>query len=200
MSYPSVSVEPLESRRLLSGSDLLITLNQPVLSDPLLMPPVSAPASTPTAAGSGATTTPSSASSGTASPTPTPTPTTTPIATVTPTPVTRSTNLVGHWTGQVKAKLFLFITKKFSATLDISSQTATTLTGTISIDGNDFTGTFTGHINPKNGRFIYTVKDNDVSIKITGRLNRKETAMYGDISAKYMGFTVKGRHEFKKVS
>jgi len=114
--------------------------------------------------------------------------------------VTRSTNLVGHWTGTIKATLFLFITKKVSATLDISSQTATALTGTISIDGNDFTGTFNGHINPKNGRFNYSVKDNDVSIKISGKLNRKATAMYGDISAKFMGFTIKGRHEFKKTA
>jgi hypothetical protein len=200
MSYPPASVEPLESRRLLSGSDPLITLNQPVLSYPLLIPPVSAPTTTSTGAGSGATTTPPSTSSAATNSTPTPPPTTTPTPTATPTPVTRSTNLVGHWTGQVKAKLFLFITKKFSATLDISSQTATALTGTISIDGNDFTGTFTGHISPKNGRFIYTVKDNDVSIKITGRLNRKATAMYGDISAEFMGFSVKGRHEFKKAS
>jgi hypothetical protein len=193
MSYLPASVEPLESRRLLSTSDLLVTLNQPVLSDPLLLPPVSQPTTT---------TTPAPAGAGPAATTPSPT---TPAATnstptATPAPGTRSTNLVGHWTGQIKATLFLFITKKVSATLDISSQTATALTGTISIDGNDFTGTFTGRINPKNGRFHYAVKDNDVSIKISGKLNRKATAMYGDISASFMGFTIKGRHEFKKTA
>ena len=39
MSYLPVSVEPLEARRLLSSAQWLATLNQPVLSDPLLLPP-----------------------------------------------------------------------------------------------------------------------------------------------------------------
>ena len=184
MSYVPASVESLEPRRMLSSSSALVSLIMPVLSNPVLLPPVTAPAAKSTQPSAK----PPASSTGSAVSTPT----------TSPTPVTRSTDLVGHWTGKIKATLFLFITKKVSATLDISSQTATALTGTISIDGNDFTGTFTGHINPKNGRFNYSVKDNDVSIKLSGKLNRKATAMYGDVSAKFMGFTIKGRHEFKK--
>ena len=187
MSYVPASVESLEPRRVLSSSAELVTVIMPVLSGPLVLPPVTAPSPTPTQPSAK----PPASSTGSTVSTPTTSPTT---------PIRRSTDLVGHWTGKIKATLFLFITKKVSATLDISSQTATALTGTISIDGNDFTGTFTGHINPKNGRFNYSVKDNDVSIKLSGKLNRKATAMYGDVSAKFMGFTIKGRHEFKKTA
>lgn len=115
----------------------------------------------------------------------------------TTTPTVRATDFKGDWTGRVKAKLFIF-SKKFDAELHITGQTDTTLTGKIEIDGHDFSGTFTGKINPATGRFRWEVKDDGNKLTLVGRLNTAGTVLVGDVEAHYAGFKVKGSFEFTK--
>ena len=174
MSYRAPFVEPLEGRRLMSGSILLPVVVPglyglavpPALSNPIQI--AEPPPLVPTAPATGSKENP-------------------------------STVLTGSWDGRVSTKI-AFFPLGFDAKLHITGQTATTLSGSLTIEGHTVNGTFTGKINPKNGRFQYTVKDGDDSITLTGRLNASGRTMYGRVKAKYLGFSAKGKFEFAKMS
>ena len=191
MSYPPRPVEPLESRTLFSSGPFIIPTVPVVLPPGTVASPGTTSGGTTTSSGGGQT----QQSGGTPSQPPTGSTVQTPT-----TPQVRSTDLTGHFEGKIKVKLFLFIQKKVSASLDISSQTATTLTGSISIDGKALSGTFTGHINPATGKFTYTLKDSGATVKITGRLNTAGTVIVGKITAKYLGLKVKSTYHFDKTA
>ena len=180
MSRHRPMMEALEGRRLLSSSSLITV--PPVIIGPLTPPAANEPAQP-------ATTPDGSTTPGTS---PTPTSPATPA-----TPTTRSTDLKGRWRGRIKGKL-LFVSKKFDAELNIAEQTDRTLTGSIEIEGRDFSGTFNGRIGPKGG-FVYTLKDDGASVKIVGQLNAAGTRMTGKITAKYSVLSVKGKFDFKNV-
>jgi len=116
----------------------------------------------------------------------------------------QATSLIGHWEGHVRGKV-LIVGLSVSATLDITAQTDTTLTGSIDIKGNTYSGTFKGHINAKTGKFNYTLKDGRTKITLTGRLNPTGQIMEGKIKAKLgdgiplIGKTVKGTYDFSKM-
>src|SRR4051812_26927350 len=116
----------------------------------------------------------------------------------------QATSLIGHWEGDVRGKI-LIIGVKVSATLDITAQTPTTLTGSIDIKGNTYSGTFKGHITARTGKFNYTLKDGKNKITLTGRLNPTGQIMEGKITAKYhdsiplVGRTVKGEYDLAKM-
>jgi hypothetical protein len=112
-------------------------------------------------------------------------------------PTVRSTDLKGDWSGEIEVDI-LFFEKDFDAELHITGQTETTLTGTIEIDGHDFSGTFNGHINPTTGRFTWKVEDDGDSVELVGRLNAKGTKMVGEIEGDYDGFDADGDFEFVK--
>jgi hypothetical protein len=111
----------------------------------------------------------------------------------------RSTDFVGEWDGHVTVKIVLF-RKKLDASIEITEQTPTTLRGTISIEGKDYSGTFTGKVNPRTGNFSWKVSDDGDSVKISGNLSRSGAFLTGDIRAEYAGFSGKGSFEFKKIS
>ncbi|MDB5295729.1 MAG: hypothetical protein JWO31_1712 [Phycisphaerales bacterium] len=117
------------------------------------------------------------------------------LAPVNPAPVvqtgSRPVSLVGDFTGSVKAKVFMF-SKKLDFELNITDQTINSITGTITVQGHDYTGTLIGKINPKNGRFKYVLKGDD-HVSITGQLSKSgNTIGGGDVKAEYHGFNVKG--------
>ena len=113
------------------------------------------------------------------------------------TPTVRATDLTGDWSGFVKVKIFIF-KKKFDAALHITGQSDTTLTGKITIKGHDYSGTFTGKINPATGRFRWQLHENGANIKLVGRLNTAGTVAVGNVEAKYAGFKVKGSFRFEQ--
>ena len=182
MSYKPMFVERLEDRRLMSA------VPTPGMAIPGLFPIEHVQGRTVAAA---------------AAPDPTSTPTPAPSQTpappfVPPAPGTRSTRLLGHWEGEVETKI-VFVPLEFSSELIITGQTDTTLTGTVSIRGNDVSGTFQGRINPRNGRFRYTLRDDDATVTITGRLGPGGQAMSGKIRANYDGFKAKGDFDYEIV-
>lgn len=195
MTYPTNStysrrsvVEALEGRRLMSAS-------VPGIAIPGLYGlPI------PSIGGSEATPAPRQ----TAKPAPfssAPTPTAPPSA---PAGV-QATSLVGRWEGDVVVGVVL-IGVKLSSKLTITAQTDKTLTGSIEVKGNTFSGTFKGHINAKTGKFNYTLKDGKDKITLTGRINPTGQLMEGKIKAKYhdsiplVGKSIKGTFAFGKMA
>lgn len=111
----------------------------------------------------------------------------------------KTTNLVGDWKGKINVNLFLFVKKKFSAVLDIKSQNGSSITGSITIGGKKYSGTFNGSIE-KDGSFSYSLKKGKSSVKIDGEINAKGTFVEGKITAKYSGLSLKGTFGFDKVA
>ena len=109
----------------------------------------------------------------------------------------RATSLVGHWEGEVKVKVFIF-TKEVTVAFDVTDQTDTTLTGSVTIGGRQLAGTFTGHVNGTSGRFTYRIRQGDASAKIRGRLNSAGTRMAGEMSGDSGTTSADGDFDLKK--
>src|SRR4051812_5145718 len=110
-----VVVESLEDRRLLSGNPVILWPVNIGVPGGVVVSPVSGTTS-PTSGGKSSS------------------------ANVT----VKSTKLVGDWKGKINVNVFLFVKKKFSAVLDITGQNASSITGSITVDGKKFSGTFNG--------------------------------------------------------
>jgi hypothetical protein len=111
----------------------------------------------------------------------------------------KTTSLLGTWEGKVKVNLFLFVSKKYSANIKITGQNATSITGSITVKGKTFTGTFVGKIN-KDGSFSYKLSKGDTSVKISGNISQDGRSIAGKVSAKYDGWSVGGTFDFKKTA
>lgn len=111
----------------------------------------------------------------------------------------KSTNLVGEWDGKVKVNLFLFVSKKYGATFEITGQTPTSITGKVTIKGHTYSGTFVGKIN-KDGSFSYKLSKGKDSIKVSGQISTDGKSIEGTISAKYSGWSVKGSFDFDRTA
>ena len=115
--------------------------------------------------------------------------------TATPAAGPRPTDLKADWEGKVTVKIVV-LKKQFDAELEITGQTDKSITGSVTIDGHEHSGTFTGKINPKNGKFKYKLKDGRESITLSGTLDRKGSYMFGKVEGKYDGWKVTGKFEF----
>jgi len=108
-----------------------------------------------------------------------------------------SPSVVGTWKG--KAKFMIVVVKKtVDLTVEITSVTATTATGTITVDGHSYSGTLKG-VTRKNEEFSYTYTKGKDSVTVNGLLNGLNTAATGTIKAKYAGWSINGTFNMTKV-
>lgn len=120
-------------------------------------------------------------------------------------PAVRSTDLVGEWDGHIKVRFGLF-SRKFDLDFSIYNQTSNSISGRVEIDGHEFEGTFFGKINPKNGRFRYTLDDDGEEVTIKGQLGKRGLIIGGgkidaeDWDGWDWGFEMKGSFEVDKIA
>ena len=106
-------------------------------------------------------------------------------------------NLIGTWTGNVKVKI-VFVTQKLGTQLVVTGQTASTITGTLTVSGKSQSGTFavTWH---KNNRFEIAMESGKTKVQLNGQLNDSLNEMGGDGSVSYSGFSASGSFDLNKV-
>lgn len=109
----------------------------------------------------------------------------------------KTTDLTGVWKGKVRGTVALFFSKSYKATLSITSQTDTALTGVLTVKGHKFDGTFTGSINP-DGTFHYEYASGDVTLKLDGQITYRGDYISGTIDAKYDGWSIGGTFKFHR--
>lgn len=119
-------------------------------------------------------------------------------------PLVRSTDLVGEWDGHIKVR-YGFFSRKYDLDFSIFHQTDHSISGRVEIDGHDFEGTFYGKINPKNGRFRYTLDDDGEEVTIKGQLGKRGLIIGGgSIKAEDWGWgwdwDIKGSFEVEKIA
>jgi hypothetical protein len=107
--------------------------------------------------------------------------------------------LIGSYTGTVKFSKF-FVSKKFSLSIEITDQTLTSITGTVTIDGHTYSGSFNGKYY-SNRTFTYSLKDGkSQSVSFNGTLNAAGTYASGKVTAKYKSWSVSGTFEFHRTA
>src|SRR4051794_41001705 len=106
-------------------------------------------------------------------------------------------NIVGDWAGKVKATA-LFITKKLSFTMHVTSQTATTITGSVSAKGHTYDGTIPITWNGRD--FSMSYSDSKISGKINGTVNEAGDQITGTFKGKGYGLSPKGTIKLDKVA
>jgi hypothetical protein len=107
-------------------------------------------------------------------------------------------SVLGTWTGKVKVSV-LVVSQKFNLTVAITNVKPTKATGTITVEGHKYSGTFTG-VTKNTEEFSYSYTKGKASVTIAGLLNGLNTAATGTVTAKYDGWKVGGTFSFTKVT
>jgi hypothetical protein len=100
-------------------------------------------------------------------------------------------DLRGTWVGTIKVDI-MFLNKRVPFTLHITDQTATTVTGEITVDGHSSgTGSFDVVFGKRN-QFTLTYSGNDVSGTLSGFTNNLDMASVGTFAGEGYGFHLNG--------
>jgi hypothetical protein len=111
---------------------------------------------------------------------------------------TQMPNLVGDWAGKVKATVLLFITRKLSFTMHVASQTAESITGSVSASGHTYNGTLP--VTWSGRDFIMNYKDSKISGKLNGTVNDAGNQITGTLKGKGYGLSARGTIKLDKVA
>lgn len=106
-------------------------------------------------------------------------------------------SILGTWKGRVRVGM-VFTSKHFDLTVQITDVTPKTATGTVTVDGHKYSGTFKGQTKATE-EFTYAYTKGKETVTIAGLLNGLNTAATGTVTAKYHGWNVKGTFSFSKV-
>lgn len=133
---------------------------------------------------------------------------TTDLATLEPAPTT-TPSLVGDYKGTLKTKgvIFGIGATKVSFELNITSQTLTSVDGTITVDGQTASGTITSR-ELSNGKVNLTLDDSGITITLNGKVNVTTTAaglppgsvISGSGSVSIAGFSIDGDFSATKTT
>lgn len=130
------------------------------------------------------------------------------LSTLLPQPTT-SPSLIGDYQGTLKTNgvIFGIGAQTFDLEINVTSQTTTTITGTITVDGHSFTGTIPS-TELTNGKVSFQTTQDTITLTLNGKINVATTAkglppgsvISGSGTIDIDGFDVNGNFTLTKVS
>ena len=108
-------------------------------------------------------------------------------------------DLTGTWTGDANFTV-LFMQKTYKVSLQITGQNGKKITGSITVDGHTYSGTFQGYPTSKTGPFSLKITKGSATVKIDGQLDAAGANLTGTLSAMYSGFSAKGTFALHKTA
>jgi hypothetical protein len=108
-------------------------------------------------------------------------------------------DLTGSWTGDATFTV-LFMQKTYAVSLQITGQIGQKITGSVTVDGHTFSGTFKGYPTSATGPFALKVEKGSASVRINGQLDGAGANLTGDITATYSGFSANGTFALHKAT
>jgi hypothetical protein len=121
-----------------------------------------------------------------------------PVVTVTK-PTGPVADLTGNWTGTANVTV-LFLQKTLDVSLQVTAQNGQKLTGSITVDGHTFSGTFKGYPTSATGPFTLKIVKDNATIEIDGQLDSTGSNLTGSITASYSGFSADGTFALHKTT
>jgi hypothetical protein len=121
-----------------------------------------------------------------------------PVVTVTK-PTGPVADLTGNWTGTANFTV-LFLQKTYTVSLQITGQNGQKITGSVTVDGHTFSGTFKGYPKSKTGPFTLKIVKDNASVQINGQLDAAGTNLTGSLTASYSGFSANGTFALHKTA
>jgi len=104
----------------------------------------------------------------------------------------------GLWTGRYTVKAWPFKTK-YDLDLEFTTVAKTYAIGRVTIDGDDYSGRWTGVVGPKGG-FTYTLRRNGKKITLDGHLNLKSTSASGKLTVDWGWRYSRGDYTLTKLA